>query len=182
MKTSRVKRNESDHLASQTSAVILTKRNPKAVLSLSILFLFFLALILSACNSRPFVSPYVAKGQETAFSHETRFTPKDFLLGIDENHPIVQAVNNMTYDVLKDNRLTVRAPIEENGKVVEKEFTFTTPSKIEGKDPHLDYPGKQWLWDSTFHAIILSEKNQKLPKKSCRQWFLISEGTGLFPI
>lgn len=181
MNTSRVKRNESDHLASQTSAAILTKRNPKAVLSLSILFLFFLGLILSACNSRPVVSPSVAKRQETAFRPETRFTPKDFLLGIDENHPIVQAVNNMTYDVLKDNRMTIRAPIEENGKVVEKEFTFTTPSTVEGKDPHLDYPGKQWLWDSTFHAIILSEKEPEVAKKELQAVVAHQRKDGFIP-
>jgi glycogen debranching enzyme len=143
MKTSRVERNESDHLASQTSTVILTKKNLKVGLTISIIFLFSLGLILSACNSNQFVSPYVAKGQ----------------------HPIVQAVNNMTDDVLKGNRMTIRAPIEENGKVVEKEYTFTTPSKIKEKDSHIDYAGKQWLWDSSFHAIILSEKEPEVAKK-----------------
>ena len=168
MKTSRVKKYDSDHLSSQTSALILAKRNPKAVLSLSIILFFFLASILSACQSRLFVAPNMEKEQETVFSDEIKLTPKDFLLGIDENHPIVQTVNNMTDDVLKGNRMTAKVPIKENGKVIEKEFTFTTPSRIKEKDSHLDYAGKSWLWDSCFHAMILSEKEPEVAKNELR--------------
>jgi len=145
MKTSRAKKHGSDHFASQTSAGVLTKNNPKDILFLPTVLLIFFASILPACKSRPFVAPHVEKGQKTVLSDNIRLTPKDFLLGIDENHPIVQAVNNMTYDVLKGNRMTAKVPIKEDGKVVEKEFTFTTPSRIKEKDSHLDYAGKSWL-------------------------------------
>jgi glycogen debranching enzyme len=169
MKTSRPEKHESDQLASQTSAVIPTKNNRKAVPFLPlVLFLIFIASILSGCKSTAFVPLHVENEQETVLSNETRLTPKDFLFGIHESHPLVQAVNKQADDILKSNRMTARVSIEENGKVIEKEFTFTTPSKIKEKDSHLDYAGKQWLWDSCFHAIILSEKEPEVAKKELR--------------
>jgi len=165
MKASRAKKHVSDRLSPQTSPGVLTKSYPKAVLSFSIVLLIFFVSILPVGTARLVAAPHVEKGQETIKSDEIRLTPKDFLFGIDENHPLVQAVNDMTDDVLKGNRMTAKVPIKENGKVVEKEFTFTTPSRIKEKDSHLDYVGKSWLWDSCFHAIILSEKEPEVAKK-----------------
>jgi glycogen debranching enzyme len=168
MKTSRIKKNQSDHLTPQTTAMVLIKKNSKVVLSLAIIFLFFLTSILSGCKSKPFIAPYAEKGQETVFSGEIRLTPLDFLIGINENHPLVQAVNKQADDILKGNRMTATVPIIEKGKIVKKKFTFTTPSKVKEKDSHLDYAGKSWLWDSSFHAIILSEKEPGVAKKELR--------------
>ena len=165
MKTSRIKKNESDHLASQITTMVLIKKNRKIVLFLLIVVLIFFASFLLGCKSRPLVTPDSAKEQVTLLIDEIRVTPKDFLFGLNENHPIVREVNNMTDDVLKGNRMTVRAPVEENGTVIEKEFIFTTPSRIKEKDSHLDYAGKSWLWDSCFHAMILSETEPEVAKK-----------------
>ena len=158
MKTSRSEKHESDQLTSQTSAWIPSKNNRKAILFHPlILLLIFIASILS-------VYKFTASDPHPV-ENEIRFTPKDFLLGINKSHPIVQAVNKQADNILKSNRKTTRASIEEDGKVIEKEVTFTMPSKIKGKDSHLDYAGKQWLWDSCFHVIILSDKEPEVAKK-----------------
>ena len=47
-----------------------------------------------------------------------------------------------TYDILRKNRVAV----SDSEGVAE---VFTTPSLSDGaEDSHLDYAGKQWLWDS----------------------------------
>lgn len=55
------------------------------------------------------------------------------------------AVRRKAYTILEGNRVQVGA------------HTFTTPSQCVGEgDSHLDYGGKQWLWDSAAHAMILA--------------------------
>ena len=168
MKIFRAKNPIFHYVTSKTFVGASKKENPFAALWLPIVLLIFLSSVLPGCQSSPSITPHVAKGQATVASHKIRLTPRDYLLGIDKNHAIVQAVNKMTDDVLKGNRMTAKIPIKENGKMVEKEFTFTTPSRIKEKDSHLDYAGKSWLWDSAFHAMILSEKEPEVAKKELR--------------
>jgi len=107
MQPSRAKSRGSDFFAYQTSAEILTKTNFKHVLFLLIALLIFLASFLPGCKSGSFVAPSSGEEQKTVLIHKIRVTPKDFLFGLNESHPIVRAVNNMTDDVLKGNRMTV---------------------------------------------------------------------------
>ena len=181
MKTSRSEKHESDQLVSQTSVCIPSKNNRKAILFLPlVLLLIFIASILSVYKSTASDPHPVENEQETGLSNEIRFTP-DFLLGIHETHPIVRAVNKQADDILKSNRKTIRASFEEDGKLIEKEVTFTMPSKIKGKDSHLDYAEKQWLWDSCFHAIILSDKEPEVAKKELRAVCFYQREDGFIP-
>lgn len=59
-------------------------------------------------------------------------------------------VTRHAFQVLEGNRMTVTDPAGRN-------HTFATPSLCTGQgDSHLDYGGKQWLWDSAAHSMILS--------------------------
>lgn len=60
------------------------------------------------------------------------------------------------YSILRGNRTTIN------------EHTFTTPSKVVENDSHLDYEGKQWLWDSCFHAMILCDREPEVAKEELR--------------
>ena len=134
MNASRAKNCNTNILALQSSSGISTKNNFKFILFLLMVMLTFFSSLLFGCKSRQFKTPDSAQEQKNVLIDEIRVTPKDFLLGLYEDHPIVQAVNSMTDDVLEGNRMTAKVPIEENGKVIEKEFTFTTPSRIKEKD------------------------------------------------
>ena len=115
MKILRAKNLTSHYVTSKTSVGAPRKKNPIASLWLPIVLLIFLSSVLPGCQSSPSITPHLVKGQATVASHKIRLTPRDYLLGIDKNHAIVQAVNNMTDDVLKGNRMTARIPIKENG-------------------------------------------------------------------
>jgi len=168
MNISRTKKCELENLSSRSSTKILTKENYKLPLTFTIIFLISLALLMTITLSGFVYNSQAKEGKRAVADDEIRLTPQDFLFGLDKNHPIVHAVNDMTYDVLQGNRMTVKVPIKVKNKVVEKTFTFTTPSRIKEKDSHLDYAGKSWLWDSCFHAMILSEKEPEIAKKELR--------------
>jgi len=156
MKLPKAKKPKSDQLFSGTLAGIFARRNGNTFLSFVINFLLLAIISITVLGC-------AGPAGKTNLT-----TPKDFLFGLDKHHPIVQAVNAAAYDVLKGNRMTAKVPIKENGKIVEKKFTFTTPSRIKAKDSHLDYAGKSWLWDSCFHVMILAEKEPEVAKDELR--------------
>ena len=73
------------------------------------------------------------------------------------------------YSILRGNRTTI------NG------HTFTTPSKVVEDDSHLDYEGKQWLWDSCFHAMILADREPEVAKEELRSVFANQHEDGFVP-
>ena len=56
--------------------------------------------------------------------------------------------------------------------------TFTTPSKVVGV---ANYEGKQWLWDSCFHAMVLAEKEPEIAKEELRSVVFYQEEDGFIP-
>ena len=63
-----------------------------------------------------------------------------------------------TYEILALNRITVSRPDGVS-------YSFTTPSLSSGAaDSHLDYAGKQWLWDSSAHAMNLAHTEPDLAR------------------
>ena len=165
MKASITNNCEEYHLEAKSPSRTFTQHIFKYVI---LIVLTIFSTVTIGCNSGQYVTPNSAKGLVKGWSDEIRVMPKDYLLGINESHPIVQAVNDMTDGVLEGNRMTARVPVEVDGEMIEREFTFTTPSKIKEKDSHLDYAGKSWLWDSCFHAMILSEKEPEVAKQELR--------------
>jgi len=70
-----------------------------------------------------------------------------------------------TYKILKENRVTV-----EGADGVK--HTFTTPSRTNGEgNSHLDYGGKQWLWDSAAHVMNLSHTEPEVAKAELKAVF-----------
>jgi glycogen debranching enzyme len=70
-----------------------------------------------------------------------------------------------TYEILGKNRVAVTEP---GGKYQ----VFTTPSLSDGaEDSRLDYGGKQWLWDSSAHAMNLAYTEPKIAKAELRAMF-----------
>ena len=66
------------------------------------------------------------------------------------------------YRILIKNRVTVRTPRGSR-------FTFTTPSLTDGAgNSHLDYGGKQWLWDSAAHIMNLAHMEPEVAKLELR--------------
>ena len=66
------------------------------------------------------------------------------------------------YRTLISNRVTVETP---QGTT----FTFTTPSLTDGAgNSHLDYGGKQWLWDSAAHIMNLAHTEPEVAKLELR--------------
>ena len=63
-------------------------------------------------------------------------------------------VIDKAFDVLKNNRMHIKG------------HTFTTPSKV--VDETVDYEGKQWLWDSCFHAMVLSDQEPEIAMEELR--------------
>jgi len=96
MKKSRAKNRVSDFLAYQTSAGIPSKNTIKHIPFLLIAFLIFLTSSIPGCKSGSSVAPGSGEEQKTVLIHKIRVTPKDFLFGLNENHPIVQAVGCAT--------------------------------------------------------------------------------------
>jgi glycogen debranching enzyme len=70
-----------------------------------------------------------------------------------------------TYEILKRNRVAVT----ESGQEYQ---IFTTPSLSSGtEDSRLDYGGKQWLWDSSAHAMNLAYTEPEIAKAELRAMF-----------
>ena len=66
------------------------------------------------------------------------------------------------YRILVNNRVTVKTP---QGTT----HTFTTPSLTDGAgNSHLDYGGKQWLWDSAAHIMNLAHTEPEVAKLEFR--------------
>ncbi|HIB68039.1 MAG TPA: hypothetical protein EYO33_23820 [Phycisphaerales bacterium] len=66
------------------------------------------------------------------------------------------------YRILVNNRFTVKTP---QGTT----HTFTTPSLTDGAgNSHLDYGGKQWLWDSAAHIMNLAHTEPEVAKLEFR--------------
>lgn len=59
--------------------------------------------------------------------------------------------------------------------------TFTTPSKIVESDSRMDYEGKQWLWDSCFHAMILADTEPETAKEELRSAVANQHKDGFIP-
>ena len=78
-------------------------------------------------------------------------------------------VIDKAYSILKGNRTSI------NG------HTFTTPSKVVEDDSHLDYEGKQWLWDSCFHAMILADTEPDIAKEELRSVLANQHEDGFVP-
>lgn len=78
-------------------------------------------------------------------------------------------VMDQSMKVLKNNRVTI------NG------HTFTTPSKVVEDDSHLDYEGKQWLWDSAFHAMIMADSEPEVAKEELRSVVANQHEDGFVP-
>lgn len=69
-------------------------------------------------------------------------------------------VTEKAYRILQGNRVTVG------------EHTFTTPSLSQGEtDSHLDYGGKQWLWDSAAHVMNLAWTEPEVAKAELQAVF-----------
>ncbi|MFP4497983.1 MAG: amylo-alpha-1,6-glucosidase, partial [Vulcanimicrobiota bacterium] len=62
-----------------------------------------------------------------------------------------------------------------------KDHTFTTPSKVIESDSHLDYEGKQWLWDSAFHGMILAKREPDVAKEELRSLMANQHEDGFVP-
>lgn len=80
-----------------------------------------------------------------------------YLLNKDKNlisTDTVSAVYEDIKKIMKKNRITKNFKGTEN--VPGGIHIFTTPSVHEEQDSHINYCGKQWFWDSCFHAMILS--------------------------
>ena len=90
--------------------------------------------------------------------HKDISKPEDHLSEITED--IVRVVNDQVKTIMKTNRITVKKNFNLNGNPVDKTYIFTTPSIGQENDTHLNYMGKQWFWDSCFHAIILAGFDQ----------------------
>ncbi len=73
------------------------------------------------------------------------------------------------FDVLRGNRFLI------NG------HSFTIPSRTVESDDHLDYDGKQWLWDSAFHAMILASQDGEMAKDELRSVFACQHRDGFVP-
>lgn len=75
-----------------------------------------------------------------------------------------QRVVDKCYQILRENRVVMSTP---RGNV-----TFTTPSRTHGDgNSHLDYGGKQWLWDSAAHVMILAHTEPEVAKAELRAVF-----------
>jgi glycogen debranching enzyme len=75
------------------------------------------------------------------------------------------AVILKTYKILQENRVTVTG---KDGRI----HTFTTPSKTDGAgNSHLDYGGKQWLWDSAAHVMNLAHTEPEIAKAELKAVF-----------
>ncbi len=81
---------------------------------------------------------------------------------------------------------------ERNKKVVEKAYQilngnrmqigkhrFITPSKI--IDEVVDYEGKQWLWDSCFHAMVMAYRDPDMAKDEILALFSYQREDGFIP-
>ncbi|MCD4785865.1 MAG: hypothetical protein K8T10_18765 [Candidatus Eremiobacteraeota bacterium] len=90
---------------------------------------------------------------------------------IEEPKPHVDARNarviEKAFDILKGNRMTIEG------------HTFTTPSKV--VDQTVNYEGKQWLWDSCFHAMVLSEREPGTAKEELRSVVANQHPDGFIP-
>jgi glycogen debranching enzyme len=63
-----------------------------------------------------------------------------------------------------------------------RRFSFSTPSLSDGAgDSHLDYAGKQWLWDSAFHAMILAKTRPAEARDELRAIFAFQRKDGFVP-
>jgi len=67
--------------------------------------------------------------------------------------------------ILRENRVTIDG------------HTFTTPSL----DPTIGYAGRQWLWDSAFHAQILAQHEPEVAKSELRAVFANQRDDGFVP-
>ena len=72
-------------------------------------------------------------------------------------------------DILKGNKTSIG------------DHTFTTPSKVVESDSHLDYEGKQWLWDSAFHAMILAKTDPAMARMELRSVMANQHPDGFVP-
>ena len=71
--------------------------------------------------------------------------------------PRTLRVLRRTYEILARNRVSVSGHV------------FTTPSLSDGAaDSHLDYGGKQWLWDSSAHAMNLAHTEPEIARAELR--------------
>lgn len=76
--------------------------------------------------------------------------------------PQTLRVVQKTYEILARNRVAVSRP---DGI----DHVFTTPSLSDGAaDSHLDYGGKQWLWDSSAHAMNLAHTEPDVARAELR--------------
>ncbi|MCA9781494.1 MAG: hypothetical protein KC800_32475, partial [Candidatus Eremiobacteraeota bacterium] len=74
--------------------------------------------------------------------------------------PRTRRVIEKSYKILARNRVRV-------ARAGAAELVFTTPSLSDGAgDSHLDYGGKQWLWDSAAHAMNLAHSE---PAVACAE-------------
>lgn len=71
------------------------------------------------------------------------------------------------FSILRGNRMTIKG------------HTFTTPSKV--VDSEVNYEGKQWLWDSAFHAMVLSQREPEIAKEELRSVFANQHQDGFVP-
>ena len=93
--------------------------------------------------------------------------------GIVQEKPPINPRNarviEQAFDILKGNRVTIKG------------HTFTTPSKINEADSHLDYAGKEWLWDSAFHAMILAKREPEIAKEELKSIMANQHEDGFVP-
>jgi glycogen debranching enzyme len=106
-------------------------------------------------------------------------SPDDYLSEITED--IVRVVNEQVKKVMKTNRITVRKNFNLKGKTIDRTYTFTTPSIDNEKDTHLNYRGKQWFWDSCFHAMILSDFDMSVAMEELFSLFTFQREDGFIP-
>ncbi len=86
-------------------------------------------------------------------------------VGGNETLALHKRVLNRAYSVLQGNRVDIR---DSQGR----RQIFTTPSLSTGVgDSHLDYGGKQWLWDSASHAMVLADVEPEVAKSELKAVF-----------
>lgn len=76
----------------------------------------------------------------------------------------LEAVKEAAYNVLTKQRVTV------NG------HRFTTPSA-----QHSEYVGRQWFWDSCFHAYILAKREPEMAEDEIRSLLFFQREDGFIP-
>jgi len=134
---------------------------------------------LQATQERPLAGE--VSEQRTDVKPESPSTILDLVAGKEGESKNISRAGNKSGEVSPRNAKVIEQAFDvlENNRMTIDGHTFTTPSKV--VDSVVDYEGKEWLWDSCFHAMVLAEREPGVAKDELRSVMANQEPDGFVP-